>query len=144
MVEDVRLVGATEPLDGVVTVAWAARDDDRDTLRFDLLYSPGGDEPYRAVHLGIENTTVEVDTTRLSGGNGTGASAAQTLQLSGRAGQRPSHAAAVCTTTDAIVVAAATGEGMLIRLGVRPMTIDVLTDRTAIARFLVHRGYTAD
>lgn len=79
-----------------------------------------------------------------AGGNGTGASAAQTLQLSGRAGQRPPHAAAVCTTTDAIVVAAATGEGMLIRLGVRPMTIDIVTDRTAIARFLVHRGYTAD
>jgi hypothetical protein len=78
------------------------------------------------------------------GSNGTGASAAQTLQMSGRAGQRPPTAAAVCTTTDGIVVAASTGEGILIRLGVRPMTIEIVTERMAIGRFLVQRGYTAD
>lgn len=77
-------------------------------------------------------------------GNGDGASAAQTLQMSGRAGQRPLSATAVCTTTDAIVVAAATGEGMLIRLGVRPMTIEIVTERAAIARFLLQRGYTTE
>ena len=82
---------------------------------------------------------------RIHAGNGNGAAAtAQTVQYSGRAGQRPATAAAVCTTTDAIVVAAATGEGLLIRIGIKPLTLDVVRDRAAIARFLVERGYTTE
>lgn len=79
-----------------------------------------------------------------AGGGGNGASPPQALQLSGRAGQRPPSAAVVCTTTDAIVVAASSGEGILVRIGARPLSLDVVHERAAIARFLVHRGYTAD
>lgn len=75
---------------------------------------------------------------------GNGASPPQVIQLSGRAGQRPSSAAVVCTTTDAVVVAAGSGEGLLIRIGARPQSLEVIHDRPAIARFLVLRGYTAD
>ena len=93
-------------------------------------------------------TWVEGGGTRTTGhaGNGTGGTTAavQTLQFWGRPGQRPASAAAVCTTTDAIVVAAATGEGLLIRLGIKPLTLDVIRDRGAIARFLIERGYAAE
>lgn len=77
-------------------------------------------------------------------GDGNGTSPPQVIQLSGRPGQRPASAAIVCTTTDAIVVAAGSGEGILIRIGARPMSLEVVQDRAAIARFLVLRGYTAE
>jgi hypothetical protein len=79
-----------------------------------------------------------------AGGDGNGSSPPQVIQISGRAGQRPPSATVVCTTTDAIVVAAGSGEGILIRIGARPMSLEVVQDRTAIARFLVLRGYTAE
>ena len=44
-------------------------------------------------------------------------------------------------TTDAVVIAAGTGEGILIRTGVKPGSLEVERDRVAIARFLVARGY---
>lgn len=68
----------------------------------------------------------------------------QTLQFSGRAGQRPASAVAVCTSTDAVVVASASGDGVLVRTGVRPLTLEVVRDRGAIARFLVQRGYATE
>lgn len=68
----------------------------------------------------------------------------QQAQFTGRPGQRPPDAVIVCTTTDSLVVAASSGEGMLIRLGVRPMTLEVVRDRVEIARFLVRRGYAED
>lgn len=77
-------------------------------------------------------------------GDGNGASPPQVIQLSGRAGQRSPSAAVVCTTTDAIVVAASSGEGILVRIGARPQSLEVIQDRAAIARFLVLRGYTAE
>lgn len=73
-----------------------------------------------------------------------GAGGGQVMQFTGRAGQRPASATMVCTTTDAIVVAASTGEGVLIQIGVRPATLDVEQDRVAIARFLVQRGYASE
>lgn len=76
-------------------------------------------------------------------GDGAAPGASQSMQFSGRAGQRPPSATVVCTTTDAIVVAAATGEGVLVRIGLRPCTLDVERDRVVIARFLVDRGYKA-
>lgn len=77
-------------------------------------------------------------------GVGNGAVPAQVFQVSGRPGQRPPSAALVCTTTDAIVVAAPTGEGILIRIGARPLSLEVVQERAAIARFLVQRGYTTE
>lgn len=73
-----------------------------------------------------------------------GAGGGQTMQFTGRAGQRSSSATMVCTTTDAIVVAAPTGEGVLVRIGVRPSTLEIVHDRVAIARFLVERGYATE
>lgn len=78
-----------------------------------------------------------------SGENGTGPDA-ETIQFWGRAGQRSPSAVAVCTSTDAIVVASASGEGILARTGIKPLTLEVVRDRGAIARFLVQRGYTAE
>lgn len=75
---------------------------------------------------------------------GAGTGAPQSVQFSGRAGQRSPGATMVCTTTDSLVVAASTGEGMLVRLGVRPRTLVIVRSRLDIARFLVQRGYTAD
>lgn len=72
-----------------------------------------------------------------------GSSAPQMMQFSGKAGQRSPAATMVCTTTDSLVVAASTGEGMLIRLGVRPLSLVIVRSRIDIARFLVQRGYTA-
>lgn len=74
--------------------------------------------------------------------SGDGSAGAQVMQLTGRAGRRPDAATVVCTTTDSIVIAAATGEGVLIRIGVKPSTLDIVHDRVAIARFLLQRGYT--
>lgn len=80
-----------------------------------------------------------------AGGAGTdGGAPLRLAQFSGRAGQRPAEATIACATTDAVVVAASTGEGMLIRLGVRPMSLAIERDRVAIARFLVQRGYAED
>lgn len=50
----------------------------------------------------------------------------------------------VCTTTDAFVVASATGEGLLVRSGLKPESIEVVDDQTAVRKFLVERGYVAD
>jgi hypothetical protein len=72
---------------------------------------------------------------------GTGAAEGQTLQYSGRLGLQPEDAEAACVTTDAVVFATTTGEGLLVRLGVRPYSLDVVSDREEIGRFLVQRGY---
>ena len=66
------------------------------------------------------------------------------LQFTGRPGQSPEHASAVCTVTDAIVIATGGGSGMLVRCGLRPYTLDVVTDPELIARFLVERGYRSE
>ena len=66
------------------------------------------------------------------------------VQFTGRPGQSPEHASAVCTVTDAIVVAAGSGAGMLVRCGLRPYSLEVVTEPEAIARFLVERGYRSE
>lgn len=123
-------------------------------IRADLL-APGEENLEPAEPLAVDDLrygrndvvlfTGETWTEALPPGAGDGASPgeSQSMQFSGRAGQRPPSATVVCTTTDAIVVAAGTGEGMLVRIGVKPRTLDVERDRTAIARFLVDRGYEA-
>lgn len=65
----------------------------------------------------------------------------QIMQFSGHPGQIPEEADAVCITTDAIVVASSVGTGLLIRIGLRPNSIDVVDDRGEIARFVTERGY---
>ena len=64
------------------------------------------------------------------------------VQYSGRPGQRSDHAAAVCQTTDAVLIASSEGTGILVQLGAVPYRVDVTEDRLAIARFLAQRGYS--
>ena len=64
------------------------------------------------------------------------------MHFSGHPGQLSDDAEIVCLTTDAIVVATTTGTGLLLRVGLKPGTVDVVNDQTAIAAFLVERGYT--
>lgn len=64
------------------------------------------------------------------------------MHFSGHPGQLAEDADVVCLTTDAIVIATTTGTGMLIRVGLKPGTVDVVHDQEAIAAFLVERGYS--
>lgn len=70
-------------------------------------------------------------------GDGAGA-----VQFSGSPMQIAESAVAACVTTDAVVLATSAGSGLLVRTGVRPGTIEVVTDRDEIAHFLRGRGYT--
>lgn len=65
----------------------------------------------------------------------------QVMQFSGHPGQIPEEADAVCITTDAVVIASSVGTGILVRLGLRPNSIDVTDDSAEIARFVTERGY---
>lgn len=66
------------------------------------------------------------------------------LQFSGRPGQHTESAAAVCTTTDAVLIASPEGTGVLVRTGAVPYRVDIIEDRLEIARFLGQRGYFAE
>ena len=65
----------------------------------------------------------------------------QVLQFSGHPGQIPESAAAVCLTTDAVVVATPVGTGFLIRTGLQPRALEVSDDPGTLDRFLRERGY---
>jgi hypothetical protein len=65
----------------------------------------------------------------------------QVFQLSGHPGQISEAAAAVCLTTDAVVVATPVGTGFLIRTGVQPSALEVTDDPAVLDRFLRERGY---
>ncbi len=64
------------------------------------------------------------------------------MHFSGHPGQLPEDADVVCLTTDAVVIATTTGTGVLVRIGLKPGTVDVVRDQEAIAAFLVERGYS--
>ena len=65
------------------------------------------------------------------------------MHFSGHPGQLAEDAEVVCLTTDAIVIATITGTGLMIRVGLKPGSVDVVSDQTAIAAFLLERGYSA-
>lgn len=65
----------------------------------------------------------------------------RTVQFSGSPLQRSPTAAAVCAVDDAFVVASGAGEGVLVRVGLKPGTVEVVTERGEIARFLAERQY---
>jgi hypothetical protein len=65
------------------------------------------------------------------------------MHFSGHPGQLADDADVVCLTTDAIVIATTTGAGMLLRVGLKPGSIDVVNDQETIAAFLLERGYNA-
>ena len=64
------------------------------------------------------------------------------MHFSGHPGQLPEDAEVVCLTTDAFVVATTTGTGLLVRVGLKPGSVDVVSDPAVIANFLLERGYT--
>ena len=66
------------------------------------------------------------------------------IQFSGRPGQHTEGASAVCTTTDAVLIASPEGTGVLVRTGAVPYRLDVIEDRFEIAKFLGQRGYFAE
>lgn len=65
------------------------------------------------------------------------------MHFSGHPGQLAEDADVVCLTTDAIVIATITGTGMLLRVGLKPGSVDVVSDQVAIAAFLLERGYAS-
>ncbi len=67
---DVELVGAVEPVSGVVTVAWNANDPDGDPLTFDLFYSNDAGNTWQPIGLSVTGSDVEVETEALGGGTG--------------------------------------------------------------------------
>ena len=63
------------------------------------------------------------------------------MHFSGHPGQLTDSAEIVCITTDAFVCATAQGTGMLVRTGLKPMTVDVERDPDKVRTFLLDRGY---
>lgn len=66
------------------------------------------------------------------------------IHFSGHPGQISDTAEIVCLTSDAVVIATATGVGMLIRTGLKPYSLEVVRDPTAVRAFLLERGYNTD
>lgn len=64
-----------------------------------------------------------------------------TMTFSGHPGQISETAEIVCITTDAFVVASTTGEGLLVRTGLKPESLEVVGDPHAVRAFLHERGY---
>lgn len=64
------------------------------------------------------------------------------MHFSGHPGQLSDDAEIVCLTTDAIVIATTTGTGLLVRVGLKPGSVDVVSDQETIAAFLLERGYS--
>lgn len=66
------------------------------------------------------------------------------MGFSGHPGQLSESADIVCLTTDAVVIAAGTGSGLLVRTGLKPYSLDVIRDHETIAIFLRERGYRSE
>lgn len=66
------------------------------------------------------------------------------LNFSGHMGQLSDTAEIACITTDAMVIATNTGEGLLIRTGLKPESLEVVSDQHAVRNFLLERGYAND
>jgi hypothetical protein len=55
-------------ISGTTTISWTASDEDGDTLRYALLYSPDDGESWFPIAFEVEDTSLEVDTDSLAGG----------------------------------------------------------------------------
>lgn len=66
------------------------------------------------------------------------------MTFSGASSQLSETAEIVCITTDAFVVASTSGEGILVRSGLKPESVEVVSDQTLVRRFLIDRGYAND
>jgi hypothetical protein len=72
---------------------------------------------------------------------GEGLSEASTMHFSGHPMQLSETAEVVCITTDGVVVASPDGTGMLIRVGLRPGSVEVEQNPEKVRAFLLERGY---
>lgn len=72
---------------------------------------------------------------------GEGIRVGSTMHFSGHPMQLPESADVVCITTDGVVIAAPDGTGVLIRIGLRPGSLEVERDPAKVRSFLVERGY---
>ena len=66
------------------------------------------------------------------------------ISFSGSSSQLTDTAEIVCITTDAFVVGSSSGEGILVRSGLKPESVQVVTDQTEVRKFLLERGYVGD
>jgi len=66
------------------------------------------------------------------------------IHFSGHPGQISDTAEIVCLTSDAVVIATAGGMGMLIRTGLKPYSLEIVRDPTAVRAFLLERGYNSE
>ena len=66
------------------------------------------------------------------------------VHFSGHPGQISDSAEIVCLTSDAVVIATTSGIGMLIRTGLKPYSLEVVRDPSAVRAFLLERGYVSD
>jgi cysteine-rich repeat protein len=67
-VSGVTLLGAPNPVDGTIGLAWDADDVDDDPLIFDVLATRDGGTTFDPVQLGVTSTSMNLDTTLLGGG----------------------------------------------------------------------------
>lgn len=141
--------------DGVVvrmTVAHAEPEPGFHVRRIAAAFEQGAVRPVRAV-AGYEGGTNDVVIfsgeswlTRLvrtepSGAADDADARTDVLVTHGQPMERPEHADASCTTTDAVLVASPRGLGWLARLGAQPDQLEIVTDAGVIRDFLTARGY---
>lgn len=63
------------------------------------------------------------------------------ISFSGTSMQLTETAEIVCITTDAFVAASTSGEGILVRSGLKPESVQVIADQDEVRKFLIERGY---
>jgi hypothetical protein len=67
VVSNVALVGAPNPVNGVVTLDWSATDADDDLLIFDIAYSRDNGATFQPVKLNVSSTSTQINTAELGG-----------------------------------------------------------------------------
>jgi hypothetical protein len=72
VVSDVALVGAPDPVTGIVDLTWTASDPDGDPLHYAVFYSHDGGDSWRPLQLSLTETSLNLDTDALALGGGTG------------------------------------------------------------------------
>ena len=70
VVSNVALIGAPNPVSGVVTLGWSASDTDGDALVFDIVYSRNNGVTFQPVKINVSGNNTQIDTAGL-GGSGT-------------------------------------------------------------------------
>lgn len=75
---------------------------------------------------------------------GTALDANAVCTFSGNTTQVTDSAEIVCITTDALVIASVGGDGLLLRAGLKPESVQIVRDPGAVRAFLKERSYVGD